>query len=462
MSKLVRKFLLRISAVLIAVTALSLFLNNSFMERFYLREKKIEINQISQKLLDQPERVDQLIEELEQEYQVVIVKIPGSEDNDKVNEELRAAFLNKGLGLNKYWLWDQDYAKTISKGRQLRIYNQGKLNYSILIEYLSLNEEFVGVAMIIPNVREMIHMINLITAGIFGMAVAAVIIILYFLVRRITDPLNEIGILAKDISKQKFRQIEVHTNDEIEVLAGSINEMGSRIEEVQGALLEKNRQMEALLGNVSHDLKTPLTLVKAYASGMRDGIDDGTFLDTIIAQNERMEKMVEGLLQLSRMQQKDTLPELVNISRELEQILEDQMISIQDYGISLSCTVQPDITISTCREAVNSLFMNLVSNAVKYTADKKIELELTGTPGGFSFTITNGIQQGAYIDSERLWEPFYVGEISRNKELSGTGLGLSIVRAVAQKQGFEYGCKMGEKEIVFYVYRTEKENEVEL
>lgn len=455
MSKLAKKFLWRISAVLIVVTAASLLINIGFIERFYLHQKKNEINRISQKILDNQEQLEQTIQAAEEAHEVVIVDVASTNDINTVNEELRTEFLNKGLGLEKYWFWEQDYHTTLSKGRQLRLYNQGKLNYSLLVEYLYTDGEIIGVAMIIPNVREMITLVNWMTITIFGGAVFLIIILLYFQVKKITSPLDKIGELAKDISRQKFRQIEIQTGDEIEILADSINEMSSRLKENQEELMAKNRQMEALLGNVSHDLKTPLTLVKAYASGIRDGIDDGTFLETILNQTVRMEKMVEGLLELSRMQQKEAKPELTNMSLILHKTIKDQELAINKDGITLTQKIESPVIVNANPEAIESMFTNLITNAVKYTNNKEISLKLVRTNTGFSFTISNGVENNEGIEPERLWEPFFVGEKSRNKEMSGTGLGLSIVRAIAQKQGFEYKCKIDGKDIVFCICKKQ-------
>lgn len=69
--------------------------------------------------------------------------------------------------------------------------------------------------------------------------------------------------------------------------------MSDKLRESHQLLEEKNKQMKKLLANVSHELKTPIALIKAYTIALRDGMDDGTFLDTVMEQNERMESIVE-------------------------------------------------------------------------------------------------------------------------------------------------------------------------
>lgn len=451
MSRLARKFVISISGVLVGVICLSLFLNAKFIERYYLYQKKGEINRICDQILAGSSDIDAAIAYAQKNEDVVIARVRDTNDIDMLNGDLRQAFLDKGLGLGKYWLWDQDYENTIINGRQISLYNQGKLNYSILVEYVYLNPDFLGIAMVLPNVTETIHLINWLTAMIFGGAAVLMILLVSFLVKRITTPLEQIGELAQDISNQNFRQIQIHTHDEMEDLAISINEMSVNLKQSQELLLEKNHQMEALLGNVSHDLKTPVALIKAYTSGIKDGIDDGTFLDTIILQNDKMDKMIESLLNLSRIQQKEYLPEDLDLSYLLNQTLEEQSIAIKEKGITVIAAISQNVHINAGREGVESILSNLVSNAIKYTEDGEMHISLSEEQEQVDFSISNGIRGDISIKAERLWEPFFVLESSRNKELSGTGLGLSIVRAVAQRQGFLYDCVMKEKKITFSI-----------
>lgn len=167
MSKLAKKFLLSISAVLIVVVLISVVVNSQFIGRYYIYERKSEINEICNTLMQNAESLDEAIAALEESRDVVIARVDNTSDIDVLNERLRNAFLDKGLGLDRYWLWDQDYLNTMANGRQLRIYNQSKLHYSILVEYLNLEETFAGVAIIIPNISEIVSLINGITLCIF-------------------------------------------------------------------------------------------------------------------------------------------------------------------------------------------------------------------------------------------------------------------------------------------------------
>ncbi|MTK63368.1 MAG: HAMP domain-containing histidine kinase [Methanobacterium sp.] len=451
MSRLTNKFLLSILGIFAAAMMLSILINVSFVERYYLHEKKNEINAICDQVLSDTSDLKQTIQRIENTEKVVIVSINNSTDINQINGRMKEGFMNKGLGLDKYWLWDQDYEASISQGRKIRIYRQNRLNYSVLVEYASAGQNLIGIAMIIPDVSETISLINFFFILIFSASILVVFVLIFFLVRKITTPLEGIGGLANDISNLKFRQITIRTGDELETLADDINTMSSKLQSTHAALLEKNRQMEALLENVSHDLKTPVALIKAYASGIKDGMDDGHFLDVIIRQNDMMGKMIESLLDLSRMQQKEWTAAEVNVSECLWSELKNQMIVMEERDIILEHKIEPGIILHISQEVIQSIFSNLISNAVKYTKNNRIQIHFYRKEDKIIFQIVNGIDKDTILETSRLWEPFYVGEESRNGTLSGTGLGLSIVRAAAQRQGYRYSCYIENDEIVFEI-----------
>lgn len=451
MSRLAGRFLVNISIVLASVIVLTLFINTKFMERYYLHVKKAQLANVCEEVEMQGNLDWGVVRNLERKHQVVIVQVPDTADNSLLNERLREAFIEKGLGLEKFWLWEEDYRSAMKYGGQMRIYNQGKLNYSLLVEYKKIGQEFLGIAMVIPNVSEMIRMINLGTGILFTLAFLLLLCLLFFMVRRVTMPLGQLAAMAKDMTRGVFPTAAIRTNDEVEALADSFNEMSRSLERAQDALKEKNRQMESLLSNVSHDLKTPISVIKAYTSGMRDGMDDGTFLDTVISQTEKLEQMTEKLLDLSRIGQRAPVLELFDVSILLNAILEEQALFMELRGIICHKEIVEQAEMFGDQEELAVLFRNLVTNAIKYSAGKEIQVFLTESDDELMFRITNKVSNRDDIDLVQIWEPFYVGESSRNQYLSGTGLGLAIVRAIAKQLGIGCSCKMIEDHICFKI-----------
>jgi signal transduction histidine kinase len=300
-------------------------------------------------------------------------------------------------------------------------------------------------------VQKTLYIVNKVTIVIFFGAGFMSFLLISILVQKIIKPLKKIGETAKAISNLEFQTVEIHTNDELETLATNINHMSFNLQQAHQELEKKNKQMKELLSNVTHDLKTPVSLMKAYANGMKDGIDDGTFIDTIINQTDRMEQMIERLLCLSRVQQKEYHFQQIDISECLRELLQDYHLQEETNQIVLEAEIQDSLFVHSNFEMVNLIFSNLLSNAVKYSADKRIKINLCLEEGHCVFRIQNRVSDAQSIDTTRLWEPFYVAEQSRNQELSGTGLGLAIVRDASERLGCICECALDKRIITFSV-----------
>ncbi len=92
------------------------------------------------------------------------------------------------------------------------------------------------------------------------------------------------------------------TNDEIGDLATSINIMSEKLHEAHEDLTDRNEHLKRFMGDVTHELKTPIALVKAYSMGIKDGLDDGTYIDTIIKQTDQISNLIEELLRFSKLE----------------------------------------------------------------------------------------------------------------------------------------------------------------
>lgn len=451
MSKLTRKFIISLSLILISVVLCSLYLNIHFIERYFLYQEKQDMNNICDKLINNKKTILDVIYNIESTEDVLIVCVEKSEDNALLNQRLRKAFLDKGIGLNKYWLWEQDQQDTIRDGRKMRIYSQNKFHYSLMVEYLLLDNNFLAVVKIVPSIEQMLYIVNRISIIIFVGALIIMFILISILIHKITVPLKKIGETAKSISLLNFKTVEINTNDELEILAEDINNMSKSLEKAHKELENKNKQMKELLANVSHDLKTPVALIKAYTSGIKDNIDDGTFLNIIIEQNNRIEQIIERLLNLAKIQQVEYYMESVNISDCLNNLIQKYQLQSEKCNLTFLCTIENSIVVTANLEIVQLIFTNFLSNAVKYAAGECIEVFLCKLENYVQFQIRNKITNKDNIDIKRLWEPFYVAEKSRNKNMSGTGLGLSIVKAATDKYNIFCDCHLNDDFITFIV-----------
>lgn len=450
MNRISKKFILGITLILVLSTISAIFITKNFAGNYYVSQKKDELNEVASKFIKEvtPDNFKEISEKIEDQEKVIIVSAEKNEDNEVVNLEIREGFLNKGIGFKKLWLWEDDY-KTVVEGQdKIRLYEQEKLNYSVLIRYISKNDIIYAVAMIVPNISDSFYIINTFFAFISSLTIILAIIFITFLVKRIINPLNKFNEFASEMSKGNFIPLNVKTNDELEDVSKTLNQMGQEIINYQDELEEKNKQMEDLLNNVAHDLKTPLSLVKLYSEGIKDGLDDGTFLDTITNQSSEMASMVERLLFISKIENEIIPLNEVNVSRLLSQILRDYKLLSQQDDIEIISAIQDNLIIMTNEEWLKSIFQNLISNSVKYSSSSLINVALEKNNSVITFKIANEFNN-ENLDLHKIWQPYYVGEKSRSKELSGTGLGLYIIKKISDKLGYQIDTELVENNICF-------------
>lgn len=223
---------------------------------------------------------------------------------------------------------------------------------------------------------------------------------------------------------------------------------------------ELDESRREFVSNVSHELKTPLTSIKAYTETILSDpdMDNETreyFLGIVLSESDRMHRIVSDLLVLSRLDNKRTnwnieTFDLRQSIRRLCEVMRGQ-ISEHDHKVSFGCQRGlPEITAD--RQRIEQVILNILSNAIKYTPDGgKIEIKLTQAPRGFlRIEIADN---GIGIPDEdvgHLFERFYRVEKSRTQDAGGTGLGLAIAKELVEAHGGKISVKsrLGEGTVV--------------
>ncbi|HDV4626590.1 TPA: HAMP domain-containing histidine kinase, partial [Bacillus anthracis] len=255
------------------------------------------------------------------------------------------------------------------------------------------------------------------------------------------------------ISRLQFKKTKVKTNDEIGDLATSINIMSEKLQEAHQDLTDRNEHLKRFMGDVTHELKTPIALVKAYSMGIKDGLDDGTYIDTIIKQSDHISNLIEELLRFSKLERDVLQKEEFSIKSLVQSILDKHKIELESKEINLQVNYNVgDAIVYADVNKMRMVFQNLISNAIKYTSNQNIKITLEDRNESVYFQIQNGMNAEHMKDIDKIWEPFYVLESSRSKDRSGTGLGLAIVKSIVERHGFDYGVVTIGGEIRFYIH----------
>jgi len=206
------------------------------------------------------------------------------------------------------------------------------------------------------------------------------------------------------------------------------------------------RQLESLrqdfVANVSHELKTPVTSIKGFVETLLDGAmeDAGSrkrFLEIIKRQSERLQSIIEDLLQLSRLE-KDEETEGIelkkcSIKNILEAAIKDCEVEQSKKNINIITDCESDIFVSANFQLLEQAVVNLVDNAIKYSReDSNIDVKVESCEETITIKICDEGQGIPKEDLERIFERFYRVDKARSRKLGGTGLGLAIVKHIVQ------------------------------
>jgi signal transduction histidine kinase len=271
-----------------------------------------------------------------------------------------------------------------------------------------------------------------------GLLISALVMIVagYYTAGRILRPIQDINTTAREINEKTLdKRIPLgDTHDELHELATALNSMFDRL---QFSFL---RQKE-FIANASHELKTPLTLLRLSFEEALQGEDlPDSLKKGLSAQNKallRMNRLVKNLLDLSALELAETCDVEPFSFRELAgSVLEDFQPLIQDQGIH--CTAQQDdeLNLIADREKIKRMLINLIDNAIKYNRpDGEIRLQAGQRGKNCDILLFNTGPGIPAEEQERVFEQFYRVEKSRAASMGGAGLGLTIVRRIVELHG---------------------------
>ena len=225
---------------------------------------------------------------------------------------------------------------------------------------------------------------------------------------------------------------------ELNTLAAAFNAAQDKLE----GQLERERDFTR---SAAHELKTPLAVLRAHAESLREDIDPqkrGEYLDVVLEESDRMAALVGSLLELSRLEAGVPLNvEVLELSALAEEAFDRLALPLEQKHISLSQTLE-ETWLAGDREKLREILDNLASNALRHCKPGgTIRVELRKEEGLARLTVENEGEPIPEEDLPQLWEPFYRGDKSRNRDSGGTGLGLTIVRATVLAHGGSYGVE---------------------
>lgn len=273
--------------------------------------------------------------------------------------------------------------------------------------------------------------------------------------RYITKPIVKASHISKKIANMDFDwRYEENRTDEIGILEHNINILSDKLETALSDLQQANeelqrdietereneQQMRQFFSAVSHELKTPITIIKGQLCGMIDGVgsyaDRDKYLVCSLGVANRMEKMVQELLMVARLDQNDAnyLPEKLNLSSLVKECIDDYIDLYEQKAQPVTVDIQPNLFTIGDANLLHKTICNILSNAAFYSPKQEtITISLKEENNQLHVLVLNN---GVHLEPEsisHLFEAFYRVDASRNRETGGTGLGLYLVKKIMDK-----------------------------
>jgi signal transduction histidine kinase len=308
-------------------------------------------------------------------------------------------------------------------------------------------------------------------AGCIALLAAVIITFVYSLF--FTRPIRAITLIAAHMADLDFTQrVNVRTTDEIGELGHSVNTMADSLQHYMEQVKSANEQLKKdidekilaeqtnkmLVSNVSHELKTPISIISGYAEGLKSGLaaDETTrdeYCNVILEESRNMNHMIQNLLRLTRLQSGQTTPRPVEVdlAEVTRKFLATLTLDLGAREISSQLDTVADAIVFADRDACEQVVRNYLFNAARYTNDQGlIRVSIQPRNGNLRFEVFNTGSHVAEEDSPHIWDSFYRSDVSRARDSGGVGLGLAIVRAHMTAHNSPFGYFNTENGVVFF------------
>lgn len=323
-----------------------------------------------------------------------------------------------------------------------------------LIYALKLNDE--NYLFVSSSLQPMDATINLLSKQLIIVSIIVIFlafIIGYFISKRISKPIININKKASLLAKGNY-DFSFKSNCNI----SEIEKLEETLDYAKEELKQTDNLRRELLANVSHDLKTPLTMIKGYAEMIRDLNNEekkDENLNIIIEETDRLNLLVNDILDLSRLQQtkENIVLEHFDICVLIKDIVKKFDILKEKEGYIFELNMPDKVIVNADKKKIEQVLYNLICNAINYTgSDNRVVVNVIKSRD----VLVEVKDTGVGIDEDILpfiWEKYYHSNKKHKRNKIGTGIGLSIVKNILEIHGFEYGVNSEKNKGTTFYFR---------
>ncbi|MRN53170.1 sensor histidine kinase [Paenibacillus monticola] len=356
----------------------------------------------------------------------------------------------------------EQYQSRLQNGALVQMDWQDKwsgVNYAVLIRSLAEDSNGGGYVFVMTSLQPVGEAVGVLKQYFVYLApiIVVLVVILSLIYSRIVSrPLVLLNRSAGRLARLDFtEQPEIHSKDEFGEMSRSLNTLSQNLNttlmeltsanmKLQEDVAEKQRSEQLrkeLIANISHELKTPLGIVKGFAEGLQDGVASEKkerYLALIVNETDRMNALIMDLLELSKFEARAIRlqPRSISLTTLIQKVADSfsQQLESKHLQFWINTVEVEELFVKADPRRMEQVVLNLLSNAIRHAVEKSvITIEIKRMSHGEMTTIIENTGSPiAEEDLSRIWDQFYRVERSRDRKSGGTGLGLAIVKHILE------------------------------
>jgi signal transduction histidine kinase len=372
----------------------------------------------------------------------------------------------KNVPQNDYNYYKEEYSRSDVEGKFDKLPNMpNKSDEESLIKVKvvtvkSGDTEVIFLNSVISPVSATVHTLRIQLIYISVIMILLSLLIAFIISRRVSKSIIKVNESAKELAKGNF-DVEFQGKDYKE-----ITELSETLNHTTKELAKTEVLQRELIANVSHDLRTPLTMITAYSEVMRDipGENTPENVQVIIDETKRLTVLVNDLLDMSKIQAGVTVLETkeYDLTESISASIERHSKLLEPYGYKVMFEYDCHVLVEADEFKIYQVIYNLIGNAVNYAGDDKtVKVRQIVKNGKVRIEV---IDRGEGIPKDKLenvWDRYYKLDKNHKRAIMGSGLGLSIVQNILKLHNAQYGVESteGEGSVFWFELKVTVQNE---
>lgn len=434
--------------LMISLVVSGMLLNSIFLESYYIYKNKGVLVSASEKIKDEYidsngsdleyadviqniESINTIIVDKNFNIQYNSLRKKSSDEEKRLSGQLKNDILNNEKKLSKKYVY---YIDEKDNAQNTRLVFVSKVN----------DDNFIVLVKSVRSIHQSVVIANefYIIAGLIVMIIGAVFILIFS--NKITKPIIQMSNVAENISNLEFdKVVRVTSQDEIGRLGNSINKISYKLNCSINELKQDVESKKELIRNMSHELKTPIGIIKGYAEGLKYGVANDKekmdkYCNILVEECDRMDKLVKELLNYSMMEGGMVKLNITtfDIHELLRRIVERFDAVFSEKKINFKVNSTEKFEVSADIDMIEKALSNFIINAIDYVNDKKIiEVNAEKDKDKIKISVFNAGEHIRMEELNKIWDVCYRVDKARTRKYGGHGIGLSIVKLIVELHG---------------------------